>query len=183
MEGTSTYAPTISTIQKRGYVEKKEREGEDRKYIVYTLYGETLNKEIQTEITGRDKNKLSPTDIGVVVNDFLVENFSKILDYNFTAKVEQQFDEIAQGEKEWTAMIEEFYNPFHQNVEDTLENADRASGERYLGDHPENGKKIIVRIGRYGPMAQIGDSEEEDVKFASLRPNQSIGSVKLGRSA
>ena len=175
----STYAPTISTIQKRGYVEKKEREGEDRKYIVYTLYGEALNKEIHTEITGRDKNKLSPTDIGVVVNDFLVANFSKILDYNFTAKVEQQFDEIAQGEKEWTAMIEEFYNPFHQNVEDTLENADRASGERYLGDHPENGKKIIVRIGRYGPMAQIGDSEEEDVKFASLRPNQSIGSVNL----
>jgi DNA topoisomerase-1 len=175
----STYAPTISTVQKRGYVEKKERDGEERRYNVFSLSGSNLSKEVQSEITGRDKNKLSPTDIGIVVNDFLVENFAKILDYNFTAKVEQQFDEIAQGQKEWTAMIGEFYNPFHKNVEDTLENADRASGERHLGEHPESGKKIIVRIGRYGPMAQIGDSEDENVQFASLRPNQSIGTVTL----
>lgn len=175
----STYAPTISTIQKRGYVEKKERDGEERQYNVFELSGMNLSKEVLTEVTGRDKNKLSPTDIGVVVNDFLVENFAKILDYHFTAKVEEQFDEIANGQKEWTAMIGEFYNPFHKNVEDTLENADRASGERYLGDHPEDGKKIIVRIGRYGPMAQIGYSEGDDAKFASLRPNQSIGTVTL----
>ena len=174
----STYAPTISTIQKRGYVEKREREGTERKYTVYTLSGNDIDKAESSEITGRDRNKLSPTDIGVVVNDFLVEHFGRILDYNFTAKVEEQFDEIAQGMQEWTKMISDFYTPFHENVEDTLENSERASGERYLGEHPKTGEKVIVRIGRYGPMAQIGDSEaEEKPRFASLRPNQSLESI------
>ena len=175
----STYAPTISTIQKRGYVEKKEREGEERKYTVYTLKGNELNKTIASEITGRDRNKLSPTDIGIVVNDFLVENFGRILDYNFTAKVEAEFDEIAQGLKEWTDMIREFYTPFHENVEDTLEHSERASGERHLGEDPKTGKPVIVRIGRYGPMAQIGEAEDEDKSFASLLPNQSLNSITL----
>jgi DNA topoisomerase-1 len=176
----STYAPTISTIQKRGYVEKREREGEERNYEVYNLINGQIKSSIEKEITGRDRNKLTPTDIGVVVTDFLVENFGEILDYNFTADVEQQFDEIAQGLKDWTTMIKEFYNPFHASVEDTLENSERASGERDLGAHPQTGKKVIVRIGRYGPMAQIGDSESEDKpQFASLLPSQSLETITL----
>lgn len=174
----STYAPTISTIQKRGYVEKKEREGVERNYQVYELKGNQLDQKTATEITGRDRNKLSPTDIGMVVTDFLVEHFGRILDYNFTAKVEQEFDEIAEGLKEWTEMIQRFYNPFHKNVEDTLEHSERASGERHLGEHPKTGEKVIVRIGRYGPMAQIGDTEGDNkARFASLRPNQSIETI------
>lgn len=174
----STYAPTISTIQKRGYVEKKEREGVERNYQVYELKENKLDQKTATEITGRDRNKLSPTDIGMVVTDFLVEHFGRILDYNFTAKVEQEFDEIAEGLKVWTEMIQRFYDPFHENVEDTLENSERASGERHLGEHPKTGEKVIVRIGRYGPMAQIGDTEGENkARFASLRPNQSIETI------
>lgn len=174
----STYAPTISTIQKRGYVEKREREGEERSYQVFTLINNNITNETATEITGRDRNKLTPTDIGVVVTDFLVEHFGDILDYNFTAEVEQQFDEIAQGLKEWTAMIGDFYSPFHKTVENTLEHSDRASGERYLGEFPKTGEKVIVRIGRYGPMAQIGDSEaEEKPRFASLLPTQSLETI------
>lgn len=174
----STYAPTISTIQKRGYVEKKEREGVERSYQVYELRENKLDQKTATEITGRDRNKLSPTDIGMVVTDFLVEHFGRILDYNFTAKVEQEFDEIAEGLKVWTEMIQRFYDPFHKNVEDTLEHSERASGERQLGEHPKTGEKVIVRIGRYGPMAQIGDTEGENkARFASLRPNQSIETI------
>lgn len=175
----STYAPTISTIQKRGYVEKKEREGIERNYVIFKLTDGEISKETATEITGKDRNKLSPTDIGIVVNDFLVEHFGRILDYNFTAKVESEFDEIAQGLKDWTQMIRDFYTPFHENVEDTLENSERASGERYLGEHPKTGEPIIVRIGRYGPMAQIGDAEAEEKKFASLLPNQSLNTITL----
>ena len=174
----STYAPTISTIQKRGYVEKKEHDGTERHYLVYTLDNKGIQKETESEVTGRDRNKLSPTDIGMVVTDFLVEHFGNIMDYNFTAEVEQQFDEIAQGMKEWTTMIQKFYDPFHTSVEDTLENSDRASGERHLGEHPKTGEKVIVRIGRYGPMAQIGDNEGDNkARFASLRANQSIETI------
>jgi DNA topoisomerase-1 len=174
----STYAPTISTIQKRGYVEKQERDGVERSYQVYELKENQLDQKTATEITGRDRNKLSPTDIGMVVTDFLVEHFGRILDYNFTAKVEQEFDEIAEGLKVWTEMIQRFYVPFHKNVEDTLENSERASGERHLGEHPKTGEKVIVRIGRYGPMAQIGDTEGENkARFASLRSNQSIETI------
>ena len=137
-----------------------------------------------TEITGREKNKLAPTDIGMLVTDFLVEHFGKILDYNFTAKVEQEFDEIANGLVEWTAMIQEFYTPFHDRVEDTLENSERVTGERELGMHPENGRRIIARIGKFGPMVQLGDEQVdgEKAEFASLRKDQSINSISLGRS-
>lgn len=177
----STYAPTISTIQKRGYVEKKEREGEERKYAYFELAGKEISEEIRTEVTGKEKNKLSPTDIGIVVTDFLIEHFDRIMDYHFTAKVEEQFDEIAQGMIEWTAMLQDFYSPFHTNVEDTLENSERATGERELGIHPVSGKKIIVRIGRFGPMVQIGDEKEDGEKpqFASLRGEQSINTITL----
>lgn len=177
----STYAPTISTIQKRGYVEKREREGSERAYNVLTLTDSGVKLEERTEVTGKEKNKLSPSDIGIVVTDFLNEHFSKIMDYNFTAKVEQEFDEIANGLKEWTSMIHDFYTPFHQTVEDTLENSERASGERELGEHPVSGKKIIARIGRFGPMVQIGDEQEDGEKpqFASLQKDQSIGTITL----
>lgn len=177
----STYAPTISTIQKRGYVEKKEREGEERAYAYFELKEQSIIETKKTEITGKEKNKLSPTDIGIVVTDFLVEHFDRIMDYHFTAKVEAQFDEIAKGMIEWTKMIHDFYSPFHLNVEDTLENSERATGERELGIHPISGKKIIVRIGRFGPMVQVGDEKEDGEKpqFASLRGEQSINSISL----
>jgi len=177
----STYAPTISTIQKRGYVEKREREGEERRYTVYELKNGAITSSEKTEVTGRDKNKLSPTDIGVVVTDFLEDHFAKIMDYHFTAEVEEKFDRIAQGLTEWTKMIHDFYNPFHANVEDTLEHSDRATGERELGVHPDSGKKIIARIGRFGPMIQIGDEQTDGEKpqFASLRGEQSINSITL----
>ncbi len=177
----STYAPTISTIQKRGYVEKKEREGEERSFAYFELKDQSIIESKKTEITGKEKNKLSPTDIGIVVTDFLVEHFDRIMDYHFTAKVEAQFDEIAKGMIEWTKMIHDFYSPFHLNVEDTLENSERATGERELGIHPVSGKKIIVRIGRFGPMVQVGDEKEDGEKpqFASLRGEQSINSITL----
>jgi DNA topoisomerase I len=177
----STYAPTISTIQKRGYVEKEEREGEVREYTVVELVKNEITEEKKSEITGKEKNKLFPTDIGIVVTDFLCEHFDRIMDYHFTAKVEQQFDEIAQGEIVWTKMLQDFYSPFHENVTNTLENSDRATGERELGVHPESGKKIIVRIGRFGPMVQIGDEKEDGEKpqFASLRTGQNLDSMTL----
>lgn len=177
----STYAPTISTIQKRGYVEKVEREGEIREFDYLELKNNSITEIKKSETTGKDKNKLTPTDIGIVVTDFLIEHFDRILDYNFTAKVEEQFDEIAQGMIEWTKMIQDFYTPFHANVEDTLENSERATGERELGFHPISNKKIIVRIGRFGPMVQVGDEKEDGEKpqFASLRKEQSIQSITL----
>ena len=177
----STYAPTISTIQKRGYVEKEEREGEIREYTVVELVNDSITEEKKTEVTGKEKNKLFPTDIGIVVTDFLCEHFDRIMDYHFTAKVEQQFDEIAQGEIVWTKMLQDFYSPFHENVTNTLEHSDRATGERELGVHPESGKKIIVRIGRFGPMVQIGDEKEDGEKpqFASLRAGQNLDSMTL----
>jgi DNA topoisomerase-1 len=175
----STYAPTISTIQKRGYAHKDERDGTKREYGKLTLVKDDLETEKLSEITGREKGKLQPTDIGMVVNDFLVEHFENVLDFGFTASVEKEFDDIANGLKEWNKMIKEFYSPFHKDVEDTLENSERASGERILGNHPENGKVILVRIGRYGPMAQIGDAEDEEKKFASLLKDQSIGTITI----
>src|ERR1700760_150648 len=155
----STYAPTISTIQNRGYVVKEEREGKQRVFGVLTLKGEKISKEEKTENTGAERGKLFPTDIGAVVNDFLVQYFKGIVDYHFTAGVEKQFDEIAQGMEEWTDMIRKFYNPFHKEVQNTIDTADKATGERELGVHPENGKKVSVRIGRYGPFVQIGESD------------------------
>ncbi len=177
----STYAPTISTIQKRGYVEKPDREGMERAYQRMILKKGNVEIEELTETTGKEKNKLAPTDIGIVVTDFLSEHFSRIMDYNFTAKVEEEFDEIAKGLTQWTKMLEEFYTPFHTTVEDTLENSERATGEREIGTHPESGRRIIARIGRFGPMVQIGDEQVdgEKPKFASLRANQSINSITL----
>lgn len=174
----STYAPTISTVQKRGYVVKEAREGWEREYIQLSLTPEKLSEEVKKENTGAEKNKLFPTDIGMVVTDFLQQHFERIMDYGFTADVEKQFDDIAEGQRKWNKMIETFYTSFHTNVVDTLENADRASGERYLGEDPKSGKKLIVRIGRFGPMAQIGDSEDEEKpQFASLLPTQNLETI------
>ena len=174
----STYAPTISTIQKRGYVVKEEREGVERKFEVLTLNGNGIQETTQTEKTGAEKNKLFPTDTGIVVTDFLAEHFTNIMDYSFTADVEKQFDDIAEGMLKWNKMIEKFYNPFHKTVEDTLENAERAKGERLLGEDPETGKPVYARIGRYGAMVQIGDvDDEEKPKFASLLKDQSIETI------
>jgi len=178
----STYAPTISTIQKRTYVVKEEREGLERQYKFITLEGGHLNSFDRTEITGAEKNKLFPTDIGMLVNDFLVQNFSKIVDYGFTAEVEQQFDQIAQGLKDWKSMIDSFYHPFHENVEETIENSERITGERELGIDPKSGKKVIVRMGKFGPIAQIGEiveGSDEKPKFSSLRKGQSIQNLSL----
>jgi DNA topoisomerase-1 len=178
----STYAPTISTIQKRTYVIKEERDGIDRKYKLITLEAGLLNSLDQTEVTGAEKNKLFPTDIGMLVNDFLVQNFSKIVDYGFTAQVEQQFDEIAHGLKDWKSMIDSFYHPFHENVEETIENSERITGERKLGVDPKSGNKVIVRMGKFGPIAQIGEMEEgseEKPKYAGLRKGQSIQNITL----
>jgi DNA topoisomerase-1 len=179
----STYAPTISTIQNRGYVVKEEREGKQREFKVISLKDGQVKESTKTENTGAEKNKLFPTDIGAVVNDFLVEHFKGIVDFNFTAKVEKEFDEIAQGLKNWTEMLRTFYDPFHIEVETTLLNANRASGERELGFDPETGKKISVRIGRYGPFVQIGESaeneEDEKPRYASLRSGQMIESISL----
>ncbi|HVV53970.1 MAG TPA: DNA topoisomerase, partial [Mucilaginibacter sp.] len=176
----STYAPTISTIQNRGYVVKEDREGRQRNYKVLTLKGGSISKEEKSENTGAEKAKLFPTDIGSVVNDFLVQYFKDIVDYHFTAGVEKQFDEIARGLEEWTDMIRNFYGPFHKGVENTIETADKATGERELGADPASGKKVSVRIGRFGPFVQIGDSEDEDKpQFASLRNGQSIETITL----
>ena len=176
----STYAPTISTVQKRGYVEKKEIEGKQRDIICFEIKDNSIKRTVRQENFGADRNKMMPTDMGVVVTDFLVENFKKILDYNFTASVEKEFDDIANGMMEWTNMLKKFYNPFHHNIVDTLENSERASGERVLGVDPKSGRQIITRIGRFGPMVQIGSQEEEEKPvFASLKTTQSISSITL----
>jgi len=178
----STYAPTISTIQKRGYVEKLEREGVERKFAVITLSNNEIETITKSEITGKDRNKLTPTDIGVVVTDFLCEHFSRIMDYQFTAKVEEEFDHIAQGLESWTDMIRSFYDPFHQNVTHTLETSERATGERELGVDPKTGKRVSARIGRFGPMIMLGGDEKEEGEkpsYASLKKDQSIQSISL----
>ena len=179
----STYAPTISTVQNRGYVIKEEREGKQRQFTQLTLKNGELIKEIKTETTGAEKGKLFPTDIGAVVNDFLVQHFNGIVDFHFTASVEKQFDEIAQGLKEWTEMLKSFYSPFHQEVENTIQTAEKARGERELGVEPETGKRISVRIGRFGPFVQIGENAEnegdEKPRFASLRSGQMIETISL----
>ncbi len=176
----STYAPTISTIQKRGYVEKGTGEGFERRYKVLKLVGDDINVSDKTEMTGSNKNKMVPSDIGKVVTDFLIKHFDHIMDYNFTANVEKEFDEIANGLKEWSTMIDNFYNPFAKTVDTALETAERASGERILGEDPVTGKQVSVRLGRFGPMVQIGVADEEDKpKFASLQAGQKIDNMSL----
>tara|TARA_B110000459_G_scaffold202431_1_gene255556 strand:- start:17498 stop:19819 length:2322 start_codon:yes stop_codon:yes gene_type:complete len=174
----STYASTISVIQRRGYVEMPEREGTPRNYRVLQLNGTELSNSTETENTGAERNKLAPTDIGIVVNDFLIKHFSTIVDYNFTADVETQFDVIAEGQKDWQKMIGEFYKPFKSLVEEALE-SERESGERVLGTDPTTGKQVLVRIGRFGPMAQLGLADDDDKKFSSLRPGQTLRSITI----
>ena len=170
----STYAPTISTIISRNYVEKGTIEGVERKYLQLTLAKQALKDNTLVETIGSDKGKLVPTDIGMIVNDFLVEHFSSVLDFNFTAKVEQDFDDIADGKENWKHMLKEFYGKFHPTVEDVKENAERESGERILGKDPESGRTVLVRLGKFGPMAQIGAPDDDEKKFASLRPDQQL---------
>ncbi|MBA4198398.1 MAG: type I DNA topoisomerase [Chitinophaga sp.] len=175
----STYAPTISTIIKRNYVEKRDKEGIKRDVNILKLTSaQNITKQIIQENTGAEKGKLFPTDLGNVVTDFLKQHFDKVMDYSFTAYIEQEFDEIADGKMQWTNMIGEFYNPFHTNIEHTLENAERAKGERELGIDEATGKKVVARMGRYGPMVQIGDAnDEEKPRFAKLKPTQSIETI------
>ena len=177
----STYAPTISTIQKRGYVEKGEREGTERKYTKLSLAGNEIKKEVLTEITGADKGKLFPTDIGILVTDFLKQYFPKILDYKFTAKVEEELDDIARGAIAWDEMLKLFYKPFHETVEETLEKSERVSGERILGTDPKTGKQVSVRMARYGAVAQLTDLKDEDAKpeYAALLKGQKLESITL----
>lgn len=174
----STYAPTISTVQNRGYVEKGTIEGVERKYTQLVLENNAIKTKNLTENVGSDKGKLVPTDIGMIVTDFLVSHFSGIMEYNFTAKVEEDFDDIAEGKEDWQKVMKNFYKDFHPKVLDVEENADRASGERILGTDPKSGRQVLVRLGRFGPMVQIGTSEEEEKpEFASLLPDQSLNSI------
>ncbi|MFA7298496.1 MAG: type I DNA topoisomerase [Candidatus Absconditabacterales bacterium] len=176
----STYAPTISTVQKRGYVVKEDRNGNERNYQEMILRLGVIKAETKQQMTGAEKQKLFPTDIGMVVNDFLVANFKDILDYNFTASVEQEFDEIALGNFKWTDMIERFYGPFHKEVAKTIEFAEKQTGEKALGVDPNTGKTVVARIGRFGAMVQVGTAQDtEKPKFASLRPGQNIESLTL----
>jgi DNA topoisomerase-1 len=177
----STYAPTISTIMKRNYVEKREKEGNKRNFQILSLNNkDEISTVTSSEITGAEKNKLSPTDLGLVVTDFLKLHFSKVMDFNFTAKIEGEFDEIAAGKLLWSDMLASFYEPFHTTIEHTLENAERAKGERELGFDPVSGKKLITRMGRYGPMVQIGhQDEEEKPRFAKLKASQSIETISF----
>ncbi len=161
---------------------KEDREGKQRSFGVFELENGVIKQSVKTETTGTEKSKLFPSDIGAVVNDFLVQHFNAVVDFNFTAKVEKEFDEIAQGMQEWTKMIETFYRPFHKEVESTMETAERANGQRELGFDPETNKKISVRIGRYGPFVQIGETvegSEEKPRYASLKAGQMIESITL----
>ncbi len=176
----STYAPTISTIQKREYVVKEDRDGDIRKFDQITLKNKVIKEIVKTEKTGFEKSKLFPTDIGSVVNRFLVLHFESILDYNFTAAVEKDFDEIADGQMVWNEMIKNFYKPFHETVEKTLKESERAKGERLLGVDPKTKKNVYVRIGRFGAMAQIGEAkDEEKPTFAGLKKGQSLDTITL----
>ncbi len=178
----STYAPTITTIQQREYVIKEDREGTERFFITISLIDNKIQEETKTEITGTEKSKLFPTDIGLVVNDFLVKYFEPIVDFNFTASVEKQFDEIADGQLVWNEMIDTFYRPFHLKIEDALNNSERARGERILGTDPVTQKPVSAKIGRFGPFVQIGEvieGSEEKPQFASLQKGQSIETITM----
>jgi DNA topoisomerase-1 len=179
----STYAATITTIQKRGYIEKENRDGFDRVSQMIELKDGNLTKSEKTSITGAENKKLFPTDVGVVVTDFLVEHFSDVMEYSFTASVETEFDEIAEGKKVWNEMIASFYGDFHAKVEDVIGNVGKASGERELGNDPTSGEKVFARIGPFGPMVQMGEKQEDEnapkPKFASLLKGQTIQTITL----
>ena len=174
----STYAPTISTIQKRGYVEKRDKEGTIRAYRIVVLKDDSISKRTEFETTGAEKSKLFPTDLGLVVTDFLKQHFDAIMDYSFTAKIEGEFDEVANGKLKWNDMLEEFYGPFKKDVDNTIENAERVKGERVLGTDPESGKPVVARMARYGPIIQIGNAAEEGKpRFAKVPTGQSIETI------
>jgi DNA topoisomerase I len=177
----STYAPTISTIQKRNYVERREKEGTPRSYHVLHLTRKNeIRKEIESENTGAEKGKLFPTDLGMVVTDFLKQHFKTVMDYGFTAEIEEEFDKVAEGKMKWNDMLKDFYKPFSENIELTLETAERAKGERALGTDKETNRPVIARMGRYGPMVQIGKAEDEEKpRFAKLKVGQSIETISM----
>ena len=175
----STYAPTIQTIQNRGYVDKREILPQEREIVKLSLGKSGVKKEVLTEKFGGDKNKFVPTDIGEVVNEFLINNFNEILDYGFTAKVEQDFDDIANGAEKWKETLKSFYDNFHPKIEDVEEHADRATGERLLGVDPKSGKNVYARMGRYGAMIQIGEADDEQKTYASIMQNQNISTITL----
>jgi DNA topoisomerase I len=177
----STYAPTISTIQKRGYVEKRDKDGIRREFRILILKNDHISQQKESETTGAEKAKLFPTDLGLVVTDFLKQYFDDIMDYHFTARIEEEFDEVAAGKMKWNNMIDDFYTPFKKDVENTIEKAERISGERELGTDPATGKKVIARMGRYGPMVQIGDTgnAEDKARFAKLKNTQSIETISF----
>ncbi len=176
----STYAPTITTIQKRGYVEKRDKEGVKRDFRILWLKNDQISKVTDQENTGAEKSKLFPTDLGMLVTDFLKQYFDRVMDYGFTARIEEEFDEIAGGKKKWSSMLQDFYAPFHHNVEETLEKAERVKGERHLGEDPASGKPVTARMGRFGPMVQIGKVEDEEKpRFAKLKQTQSIETISF----
>jgi DNA topoisomerase-1 len=179
----STYAPTISTILKRGYVEKRDKEGIQRNYTVMVLAHDKVSKKTETENTGAEKSKLFPTDLGLVVTDFLKQYFDDIMDYGFTARIEEEFDEVARGKMRWNKMLDDFYSPFKKDVEKTIETAERIRGERELGADPQSGKPVVARMGRYGPMVQIGRTDDDEKpRFARLKQNQSIETISLNEA-
>ena len=174
----STYAPTISTILKRGYVEKRDKEGVRRDFRVFVLKQDKVSKLMEQENTGAEKSKLFPSDLGLVVTDFLKQYFDDIMDYSFTARIEEEFDEVAEGKMKWNKMIDDFYSPFKKDVEKTIETAERIKGERELGTDPESGKPVVARMGRYGPMVQIGSADDvEKPRFAKIPTGQSIETI------
>ena len=174
----STYAPTISTVLKRGYVEKRDKEGVRRDFRVLRLIKDTISKEADQENTGAEKSKLFPSDLGLVVTDFLKQYFDDIMDYGFTARIEAEFDEVAEGRMEWHSMLDDFYSPFKKDVEKTMETAERIKGERELGTDPESGKPVVARMGRYGPMVQIGHADDDEKpRFAKVPTGQSIETI------
>jgi DNA topoisomerase-1 len=174
----STYAPTISTILKRGYVEKRDKEGIRRNFTVYKLVKDTVNKISEQENTGAEKSKLFPSDLGLVVTDFLKQYFDNIMDYSFTARIEEEFDEVAEGKLKWHTVIDDFYTPFKKDVEETIETAERIKGEKVLGVDPESGKPVVARMGRYGAMIQIGAADDTDKpRFAKIPTGQSIETI------
>ncbi len=179
----STYAPIITTIQNRGYVVRTDKAGTEREFTTLTLSSDKISEKVKTEVFGYEKAKLFPTDIGMVVTDFLLKNFDLVMDYSFTAKVEEQFDEIAEGKCVWNKMIRNFYNPFHKLIEDSLQVSEKANGERVLGTDPETGKQVSVKIGKFGPLVQLGETtdgeSEEKPKFASILSGQRIETITL----
>ena len=176
----STYAPTITTIQKRGYVLKQTRPGQERQYDCLELKGNQIKEEMKTEKVGYEKDKIFPTDVGIVVNDYLQQNFEEIMDYGFTADVEKRFDDIAEGKEQWQDMLQHFYGDFHQSVDHALNYSAKASGERLLGYDPVTNAKVLAKLGKYGPMVQIGENyADEKPRYARLRPNQFIETLTL----